>query len=305
MKLSSIQDGPVDQRAATQVLDAGWRAAAYCLHPSVIGWSLLPLLLAAGISFGTFYFLWEPMTLAVRHHMESWMLVEALLKWLDSVGASGLRSALGPLVVVAVSLPLIMALSLMLVALLMTPALTRLVTTRRFPALERRQGGSFWGGLLWSLGSTAIALLALLLSMPFWLVPPVVLVVPPLIWGWLTYRVFAYDVLADHASVDERRTLLREHRWPLLAIGVITGYLGAAPTVLFAFGLMSVVLFPLLIPIAVWMYMLVFAFAALWFAHYALGALQAMRQRSSPVPPPAAPDLPTAAQAPPPLPPPL
>ncbi len=75
-----------------------------------------------------------------------------------------------------------------------------------------------------------------MLSVPLWLVPPLVLILPPLIWGWLTYRVMSYDVLAEHASADERRKLMRDHRWPLLAIGVVCGYLGAAPSLLWAFG---------------------------------------------------------------------
>ncbi|RVT88410.1 EI24 domain-containing protein [Inhella crocodyli] len=271
----------MNSRAATQVLDAGWRAAAYCLHPRVIGWSLLPLALAVAVSFGMAWFFWEPAVTAVRAQMESWLIVDTLLKWLDVFGLSGLRSVLAPLLVVALALPLIMALSLLLVAALMTPSLTRLVAERRFPTLARREGGSLVGGLAWSLGSTALALLVLLLTMPFWLIPPVALVVPPLIWGWLSYRVFCYDVLAEHASADERRALLRQHRWPLLAIGVVSGYLGAAPTLIFAFGAMSLVLAPLLLPIAIWLYMLVFALAALWFAHYALAALQQLRSQGS------------------------
>ncbi len=271
-----IETRPPAQGAGL-VFDAGWRAAAYCLHPRVIGWSLLPLLLVVGFSFGLMWFLWEPAVTAVRAQMESWLLVDALLRWLDGVGASGLRSVLAPLIVMALALPLVMALSLVLVALLMTPALTKLVAERRFAQLDRKRGGSFFGGLAWSLGSTFLALAALFISLPFWLVPPVVLVLPPLIWGWLSYRVFSYDVLAEHASSDERLQLLRTHRWPLLAIGVVSGYLGAAPSLLFAFGAMSLVLAPLLLPIAIWLYMLVFAFAALWFAHYLLAALQQLR----------------------------
>lgn len=288
-------ESPLNTRPAAQVLDAGWRAAAYCLHPRVIGWSLLPLLIAVSLSFGLMWFFWEPAVTTVRAQMESWLIVDTLLKWLDGMGASGFRSVLAPLIVVVLALPLIMALSLLLVAALMTPSLTRLVAERRFPDLARQQGGSLWGGLAWSLGSTALALFALLLSMPFWLVPPVALVLPPLIWGWLSYRVFCYDVLADHASADERRTLLRRHRWPLLAIGIVSGYLGAAPSLIFAFGAMSLVLAPLLLPIAIWLYMLVFAFAALWFAHYALQALQQLRGQATVIDMAAAPAEPVVA----------
>ena len=106
---------------------------------------------------------------------------------------------------------------------------------------------------------------------------------PPLIWGWLTYRVMSYDVLAEHASADERRELVRRHRSTLLGMGVLTGYLGAAPSLVWASGAIAIVFAPVLVPVAVWIYTLVFAFSALWFAHYALAALQAMRRERAAV----------------------
>jgi hypothetical protein len=107
-----------------------------------------------------------------------------------------------------------------------------------------------------------------------------VMVLPPLIWGWLTYRVFAFDVLAAHASPDERRAILRQRRWPLFAMGLVCGYLGAAPSLVWALGAAAMVLAPLLVVLSVWLYTLVFAFAACWFSHYALAALQAMRDQT-------------------------
>ena len=72
---------------------------------------------------------------------------------------------------------------------------------RRFPQLQRKNGAACVARLVWSLGSTVLALLsALVISMPLWLVPPLILMLPPLIWGWLTYRVMAFDALAEHAS---------------------------------------------------------------------------------------------------------
>lgn len=267
---------PATPRGAAEVIDAGWRAAAYCLHPRVIGWSLLPLLLAVLLALGLSWFFWEPAVSAVRANLESWLIVDALRQRFDVK----LHSVIAPLIVVALALPLLMGLAIVLVAALMTPALTRLVAERRFPALQLKRGGSFWGGLIGSLGATALALVLLMVSLPFWLIPPVLLVVPPLIWGWLSMRVFSYDVLADHASVEERQALLQSLRWPLLAIGVVGGYLGAAPSLIFAFGALSVALAPLLMPIAIWLYMLVFAFTALWFAHFLLAELA--RRRGSP-----------------------
>lgn len=45
------------------------------------------------------------------------------------------------------------------------------------------------------------------------------LVVAPLIWGWLTYRVMAFDALSEHASKDERRALFARHRMSLILMG--------------------------------------------------------------------------------------
>ena len=259
------------------LIDSAWRAAAYCMHPQVIFYSLLPLALMVGLAFSLGYFFWEPALDSVLNAFESWDLLSALFKWLDGIGMGGVKAMLAPMVVIFLATPVLVVLSLLSVALLMAPAMLKLVAKRRFPTLEQRRGGSFAGSLFVSFSSTVLAMFALLVSVPFWLIPPVVLIVPPLIWGWLTYRVMSYDMLADHASKDERRELVRRHRMSLLAIGIVTGYLGAAPSLLWASGAVFIPLAPVLIPIAIWIYTLVFAFSALWFAHFALAALQVLR----------------------------
>jgi hypothetical protein len=264
------------------MLGAFWRAVAYCLHPRVIGLSILPLVLMVAASFALGYWFWDAAIQWVLVSLESWSLLAFALRWVESLGVSGLQAVLAPLLVLLLATPVIVVLALLLVALLMTPAIVDLVAQRRFAGLERLRGGSFWGSLAASLGATVVALLLLLASVPFWLIPPLVLVLPPLIWGWLTYRVFAYDALAEHASADERRRLLQAHRLPLLAMGVVVGYLGAAPSLLWASGAMFIALAPILVPMAVWIYALVFAFASLWFTHYLLEALQHSRQASAP-----------------------
>lgn len=261
----------------TQLFDAFWRAVAYCMHPRVIGLSFLPLVLMVALSFGLGYFFWDTAVDAVTQWLQAYELVQGFLGWLDRVGLGSMRTVFAPLVVLVLATPVIVLLCLLLVAVFMTPSMVELVEQRRFPLMERKRGGSFVFGLLWSLGSTFVALVVLVLSMPLWLVPPLVLILPPLIWGWLTYRVFAYDALAQHASSAERKTILREHRGSLLVMGILSGYLGAAPSLLWASGAMFVALAPLLVPVAIWIYTLVFAFASLWFAHFTLAALQRMR----------------------------
>lgn len=259
------------------LFDSFWRAVAYCVHPRVIALSFLPLIMMVALSFGLGYFFWEGSVASVTAWLESYSLVQSFLAWLDGVGLGALRSVFGPLLVLVLATPMIVLLCLLLVAMFMTPTMVEMVGQRRFAGLERKHGGSLVVSVLWSLGSTLLALVALVVSMPFWLVPPLVLILPPLIWGWLTYRVFAFDALAVHASVDERKQILRERRGQLLLMGVLSGYLGAAPSLLWASGAMFIAMAPLLVPVAIWVYTLVFAFASLWFAHYALSCLQTLR----------------------------
>lgn len=259
------------------VLDAFWRACAYLFHPRVILLSLAPLAVVGGLAALAAWLWFEPAVAGVQRVLDSLSAVTWTLTWLTTAGGAWLAGSIAPLVVVALAVPVLVVAALVVVALVMNPAIVSLVAARRFPLLERRQGGGFWGSLGWSAGSTALALVALVASVPLWFVPPLVLVLPPLIWGWLTQRVFAYDALAAHATVEERRALMREGRWPLLAMGFVCGALGAAPTLLWAFGALNLVFAPVLLVVSVWLYTLVFAFSALWFAHALLAALAARR----------------------------
>lgn len=275
------------------VLDAFWRAVAYCLHPRVLLWSLLPMLISGAVVGVLGWLYWEPAVDAVRATLAQWELLAALMRWLDGVGGQALHALIAPMLIVALAVPVIVILALVAVALFMTPAIVALVEARRFPDLERRRGAGWWQGLLWSLACTAAALAALLLSLPLWFVPPLALVLPPLVWGWLTFRVLAFDVLATHASAEERRALTHERRWPLLGMGVLCGFLGGAPSLLWAFGAAALPLAPLLAVVSVWLYTLVFAFASCWFAHYLLAALHQQRLRKgAPSPPDLPPDPP-------------
>ncbi|MEO8856847.1 MAG: EI24 domain-containing protein [Burkholderiaceae bacterium] len=272
-------------------LDSFWRAVAYCVRPRVIALSFLPLIIMLVLALGLGYFYWDSSLDWVRNMLEASSTVSVMMGWLQSIGAGGLKSVLAPLIVIFTVTPFLVLLVLIAVATMMAPALVSLVAERRFPDLERKHGGSFLASLFWSLGSVVLALLALIVSIPLWLVPPLVLVLPPLIWGWLTYRVMAYDALAAHASRPERLEIFRRYRGWLLGIGVVTGFLGAAPSVLWASGAMFAVAFVILMPVAIWIYTVVFAFSALWFTHFGLAALQALRanavvpQAARPAPP--------------------
>ncbi len=266
-----------------KLFNSFWRAAAYCLHPRVIALSVLPLAIMAALSLSLGYFFWDSAVATVRSNLESFELVSTMVRWLEGLGLNNLRLVLAPVLMLFLAIPVIVVVSLLFVAIFMTPSMVALVAERRFPGLDRKKGGSLLASLFWSLGSTALAATALVLSVPLWFIPPLILILPPLIWGWLTYRVMSYDALSSHASRQERRQIFKEHRSSLLAIGIISGYLGAAPSVIWASGAMFVALAPVLVPVAIWIYTLVFAFSSLWFAHYTLEALEQLRRKNNAV----------------------
>jgi hypothetical protein len=216
----------------------------------------------------------------------------------------GATALLAPLLLLLVLAPMA-ALGIMLtVALHTTPRIVSLVATRRFPDLQRRQGAAIWQSVLWSVACTLGALVALLLSLPLWMVPVLGALVPPLIWGWFTAKVMMFDVLADHATAHERRALLKQHAGPLLVMGVVSGYLGLLPAVIWTLSPMGMLLMPVLIGVALWLYVGVFVLVALWFTHYGLSALQTARilqegEVLPPAPPAGVEPQPTTSQAPP------
>jgi hypothetical protein len=259
------------------LFDSFLQAARQSLQPHVILLSLAPLGLIAVSALALHYFYWADAVALMARALDSVAPLSAILSSLESWGFNGVVDWLAPLAVVFLVSPVLVLLSLVVVALFMAPALLNMVAARRFPTLVRRGGASFFSSVWWSIGSTLMALAALIVSMPLWLIPPLILVLPPLIWGWLGYRVMSFDALAEHATANERLEIFKKHRSSLLCMGILTGYLGAAPGIVWASGVVFAAAFVVLIPLAIWIYTLVFAFSSLWFTHYCLSALAQLR----------------------------
>lgn len=263
--------------SVSRLADSCWRAAAYCMHPIVIALSLLPVLLMGALAWFLARYFWESALDAVNATLASWQLVQVLESWLGTVGLSNVRALLSQLIVMVIATPVIVMGSLLLVAAMMAPWMLKLVAKRRFPTLEQLRGGSILGGVFSALWVTLMASFALIITIPLWFIPPLVLVLPPLIWGWLTFRVMTYDVLADHASREERHEIVKAHRFTLIVMGVLTGYVSAVPSMIWGFG-PALIWAPFIVLLAIWIYTLVFAFSALWYSHYLLSALADLRE---------------------------
>src|SRR5215208_4522668 len=87
-----------DLPAMKPLLDAFWRAAAYCLHPRVILLSILPLLVVGGDAALLGYLYWDTSVTAMRSAMNGWPWLVTLFGWLEAAGVGVLGQWVAPLV---------------------------------------------------------------------------------------------------------------------------------------------------------------------------------------------------------------
>jgi hypothetical protein len=270
------------RRLMGAVLNAYGRALASQLSGKMLLLSIIPFLLSVALWSVLLYAGLQPLIDYVQTLFENHDGYKASGALLSTLGLGMLKTMVVPLVAMLLLLPLMILTSLLFMGIVAMPAIGRHVSARRFVTLEMKQGGSLLGSLGLNLGSVLLFMLLWLLSLPLYFFPPLALAAQVLLWGWLTARVMSYDALAAHASVAERMAIVKVHRWPLLAIGMVSGAAGAVPGMVWIGGaLMSVVLFPFLAMISIWLYLVIFIFTGLWFQYYCLQALHELRAQAN------------------------
>jgi len=248
------------------------------IHPKILWLSLRPFLFVS-IAWGIlFFFIWEPTLEIIRIFITTSFLTAWIADVMSAAGWEEVRAVMAPLLLVMVLIPLITISLLVFVAFTSIPSVVKHLSKQtHYQSLHQANAGGIWGSIAYALISIFICLFFLLITLPIWWIPPMVAILPPLLWGWLTMRLMSYDVLALHASAGERDALIAQHRWRLLGMGIVSGMLGAVPTFFWATSAMAMIFFPIVSFFALWIYSLVFIFSALWFAHFLLNALREYR----------------------------
>lgn len=152
------------------LIDSFWRAVGYCLMPRIIALSLLPLVLIGAVAGLGWYLFWTPAVAWTQSLLDGMAWLGTVWGWLAHLGVSDVPSMLAPLLLVMVTTPVVVFACVLAVAVLMVPAIVDLVQAA-LSELQRVKGAGFIGSLWWSLSSTVLALVALVLSMPLWLIP--------------------------------------------------------------------------------------------------------------------------------------
>lgn len=157
---------------------------------------------------------------------------------------------------VVLALPIIYVTAAFLVAAVALPLMAEKVAGMDYADIARRRGGSQMGSVWNALVSVLQFLLLLVLSLPFWLIPGVGLILSLVLTAWLNQRAFRYDALMAHADAFEMKDLPARHAGGLFGVGLLGAVMAHVPFInLFA-------------P----------ALSGLAFVHYLLSALRVSRQ---------------------------
>jgi len=250
------------------------------MHPKMLWLSFRPFLIVSIFWGVVIWLIWSPALEMLRTFLTASIFTSWIQSGLEYVSFDEARAWIAPLFLVILLIPIIAISLLVFIAFSTVPAVVDSVAKQKaYEGIMRIKGGSFVGSFFYTLWSAFICLALVMLTLPVWWIPPLFAILPPLLWGWLTMRLMAYDVLLDHATPDERNQLLEEHRWTLLGMGVVAGMIGAVPTFFWATSVLALVLFPFVSFVALWIYSLIFIFSALWFSHFLLYALKQLRQK--------------------------
>lgn len=262
-----------------QVIKSFGLALVGTMHPKMLWLSLRPFFIVSVLWGCLIWLTWTP----ALEMLSVFLTTSPFTSWIQDgliwAGFENARAWIAPLFFVMLIIPLITISLLVFITFTTVPAIVSSVSRQdAYKEIASKRGGGLFSSFVYTLWSALICLVLVMLTFPIWWMPPLVAVLPPLLWGWLTMRLMSYDVLAKHASTEERDALIYKYRWSLLTMGIVSGLLGAVPTFFWATSALALVLFPIVSFVALWIYSIIFVFAALWFTHFLLDALKDMRQ---------------------------
>jgi len=194
-------------------------------HPKILGLTLLPVLLAFVFWGSLSWWFWQDWVIAVGHLLAQTQLDEYLLRheihWL--------AASVTTVLLILLLFPVVLVTALLVTSVLAMPVMVKYVGARNYSRLEQKHGGTVLGSLWNAIVATAIFILLWLVTLPFWLFGLPAVVLPVLLSAYLSQRLFRYDALAEHASLDEFERVLERAGIRLYVLGAILALIQFVP----------------------------------------------------------------------------
>lgn len=195
-----------------EVLRACVLASRDLLRPGMLLQALWPPIAALIVWGLVAKSVWAPASARLQAALPDW-------SWLTG---GWLADWLANIILLMAFAPLVYFTTLVLLAAFALPRMMTLVAQSDYPDLVRQGGGvmaAFWASIANTLIAGAIFVVGWLLTLPFILIPGVLLVMPFFWLAWINQRTFRFDALAEHATPAERAAIVRDARGPLYLAG--------------------------------------------------------------------------------------
>jgi hypothetical protein len=241
--------------------------------------SLLPSVLSLVLWAVVLYFTLQPLIDLLQQNFVNTTSYQMVGNVLTFLGLVALKAFIVPLIAMWLLLPIMLFTALIFVACIAMPFINRTISLKYFPSLEKKHGAGWWRSLGFAFVTLVVFLIIWLLTLPLTLFLHLGVIIQPILIGWFTYRVMAYDALSVHADLEERKIVMHQHRWQLWAVGIITGLLSSLPGIVWLGGVLWIVALPFCAALAIWLYVLVFMFSGIWFQLFCLDTLHQLRAK--------------------------
>jgi CysZ protein len=201
------------------ILDALTRAFKSLLNPKMLVLTLWPMLLALAFWGVIAWIFWDRWAADLNGFVVSVGAEDKLAEW----GFKWLTAWLITALIISLLLPVIYVTALAFAAIFAMPVMLNFVAARDYPELEKKHGGTFIGSVWNTVVAIVVFLVLWVVTLPLWLFPLGVVIVPTLLGAYLNQRLFRYDALADHASKEEYALIRERAHGRLFMLGGILG----------------------------------------------------------------------------------
>ena len=151
------------------------------------------------------------------------------ISWLLGHGVDWLAGPLATVTAVLIMLVGSYMVATLFIATMLMPLMLRLLAGTDYADVELRGDDSLVASTLNSVKAAVIFAVGFLLTLPFWLIPGMGILLSVFWVAWLNRRTFVYDALAEHATAAELASIRQGQRWVLLALGGFTAILTGVP----------------------------------------------------------------------------
>lgn len=240
------------------IVKALLRSLIDLFHPKMLLLLLVPPFVALLIWGGLGVLFWDQLLQFSHIFSQKFLFTQEIPAWMIewfSVTPESVAKGLAIVVSILLILPMTILTSMLITSLVVMPVVLKYLQ-KFFPELQKRGSGVFVASIKNLIISSVIYIVLWVMSLPLWMIPGLSVALPLLLNGYLTYRIFVFDILSDYASLREIKVLSGRKRVDFMILGVIVS---------------SMVLFPPL-------FFILPIYSALCFSRYTLLELQELRK---------------------------